>query len=176
MNWLIQFQEHSGIELDLFIVPDKLKQEGLIENWVARTLDHLRTETILEEADCDGHLLVWAHIHEVYEGVSAQNCTAHIPLVRVEVLRIRHASLARRDTRQAPRTTSILTIAGGERVALINVGALANWLALTGYLLQNLVQNALRFQFFDDLIPVKFVQFWILCDGASQSIKEFVLL
>ena len=176
MNWLIQLQEHCGIKLHLFIVTDKLKQEGLIENWVTRTLYHLSTETILQEADCDAHLLVWAHIYEVYEGVSAQNCTAHIPLVRVEVLRIRHASLARRNAGQAPRTSSVLTITGGERMALINVGALANWLALTGYLLQNLIQNALRFQFFDDLVSVKLVQFWILSDGASQSIKEFVLL
>ena len=61
-------------------------------------------------------------------------------------------------------------------MALVDVGALANWLALTGYLLQDLVQYALRFQLFDDLVSVKFVQFWILSDSASQSIKEFVLL
>ena len=61
-------------------------------------------------------------------------------------------------------------------MALINVGALANWLALTRYLLQNLVQDTFGLQLFDDLVPVKFVQFWVLSDGASKSIKEFVLL
>ena len=25
MNWLIQFQEHSGVELDLFVVTDELE-------------------------------------------------------------------------------------------------------------------------------------------------------
>ena len=97
MNWLIQLQEHSWIKLDLFVVTDKFKQEGLIENGVTSALNHLCTETILEEADCNGHLLVRAHIYEVYEGVSAQNCTAHVPLVRVEVLRVIHASLAGRN-------------------------------------------------------------------------------
>ena len=167
VNWLIQLQEHRGIKLDLFVVTDEFKQEGLIEDGVARALHHLRTETILEEADCDGHLLIRAHIHEVYECVSAQNCTAHVPLVRVEVLRARHASLARRNSWQAPGPSCVLTVTGGERMALVDVGALANWLALTGYLLQDLVQYALRFQLFDDLVSVKFVQFWILSDSAS---------
>ena len=112
MNWLIQLQKHSRIEFDLFVVTDELKEEGLIENWVACALDHLRAEAILEEADGDGHLLVRAHIYEVYEGVSAQNCTAHVPLVWVEVLRVGHASLARCNSGQASLLSCVLTIAG----------------------------------------------------------------
>ena len=61
-------------------------------------------------------------------------------------------------------------------MALVYVCTVANWLALTGYLLQDLVQYTFRFQLFNNLVPVKFVQFWIFSDGASQSIKEFMLL
>ena len=52
VNRLIQLKKHCWVELDFLIIAYKLKQECLVENWVARRRDDLCAVTILQERNC----------------------------------------------------------------------------------------------------------------------------
>ena len=101
VNWLVQLKEHRWVELDLLIIPDKLKQECFVEDWVTRRCDDLCAETILQERNCHRELLVRPDVHKIDKCVSADNRAAHVPLVSVKLLITHHAPLARHYCRQA---------------------------------------------------------------------------
>lgn len=100
VNGLIEFEKHGWVKLDLLIVTHELHHKSLIKDRVARTLHYLCREAAFQKADCDGHLLVWAHIDEVDKGVAPEHCAAHISLVGVQILRIHHAALTGRHRGQ----------------------------------------------------------------------------
>lgn len=134
----------------------------------------LCAESVLQETDCYGKLLIRSNIHEVDKGIASQDRAAHIPLIRVKITGIHHAALARGHRRKA----SILkTVTVGERVAHMNSAAscLVHRLSFCGDLLKNLVQNSLRFEFFNNLVSVELIQFWVLCHCTFEPVKELVL-
>lgn len=83
VDGLVQFEKHGWIELNLLVITDELKEEGFVEDGVARAGYHLGREPVLEEAHGHLELLVRPHIHEVDKGVSTQHRARHVPLVRV---------------------------------------------------------------------------------------------
>lgn len=71
MNWLVELKKHCGVKLNLLIVTNELKHERLVEDGVRAALNYLRRVTILQEANRDAELLIWAHIDEINESIAA---------------------------------------------------------------------------------------------------------
>ena len=94
VDGLVQLQQHSWVKLYLFVVSDEFKHEGLVEDGVTGGLNDLGAEPVLQEAACNGDLLVGAHIHEVDECVALEDRAAHVPLVGVEVISMHRTALA----------------------------------------------------------------------------------
>lgn len=71
MNWLVELKKHCGVKFNLLIVTNELKHERLVKDGVRAALNYLRRVTILQEANRDAELLIWAHIDKINESITA---------------------------------------------------------------------------------------------------------
>ena len=97
VEWCVEFGEHRGVKLDLFIVTNKFKEESFIKYGVCRTLNQPGGVAVFQKADRYRDVFIWSYVDKVDESIALDNCAGEIALVWIKTRSFNELPLAWSD-------------------------------------------------------------------------------